>query len=365
MLTQPKELDYWLSKFVLEVRKANGDCYPPETLHNMCSGLLRYIRQDRPEINIFKSPTFSGFQRALDGEMKRLRSTGLGVRKKQAEPITIDEENILWDKGILGCSTPQVLLDTMLFLCGLHFALRSGEEHRGLLLSQFELKCPPDGNDHLIYTENTSKNNQGGLLHRKVKPKVVTCYANKTNPDRCLVNLFKKYISVRPAMDSEVFYLTPLKNPKGNIWYSKVPVGHNTLSATVGRICKQGGLTGFKTNHSLRVTNATRLFQSGMDEQLIMSNTGHRSVDGVRSYKRIGEDQKKAISQVLNSATNGEHCSDENKPGDSKKPRLMTTPTNSTLSMCTSKTLNLTSPCPPSFRFDGCSSVTINYNINH
>ena len=152
--------------------------------------------------------------------------------------------------------------DALVFLCGLHFALRSGEEHRGLLMSQFELKCPPDGNDHLIYTENTSKNNQGGLLHRKVKPKVVTCYANKTNPDRCLVNLFKKYISVRPAMDSEVFYLTPLKTPKGNIWYSKVPVGHNTLSATVGRIY-----------HSLRVTNATRLFQSGMDEQLIMSNT--------------------------------------------------------------------------------------------
>ena len=38
------------------------------------------IRQDRPEINIFKSPT----QRALDGEMKRLRSTGLGVAKKKA-----------------------------------------------------------------------------------------------------------------------------------------------------------------------------------------------------------------------------------------------------------------------------------------
>ena len=53
---------------------------------------------------------------------------------------------------------------------------------------------------------------------------------------------------------------------------------------------------------SLRVTSATRLFQSGIDEQLIMSHTGHRSVYGVRSYKRISEEQKSA-SGVLSSTS--------------------------------------------------------------
>lgn len=79
-----------------------------------------------------------------------------------------------------------------------------------------------------------------------------------------------------------------------------MPVGHNTLSRTVGRLCKQAGISGCKTSHLLRVTNATRLFQSGVDEQLI------GSVDGVRSYKRISEDQKKSVSDVLNSATSGD-----------------------------------------------------------
>lgn len=51
-------------------------------------------------------------------------------------------------------------------------------------------------------------------------------------------------------------------------------------------MCSRAGIGGFRTNHSLRATNATRLFSAGADEQLIMERTGHRSLDGVRSYVR-------------------------------------------------------------------------------
>ena len=39
-IAQPQELNYWLSKFVLEARKNNGEPYPPDTLYNICAGLL-------------------------------------------------------------------------------------------------------------------------------------------------------------------------------------------------------------------------------------------------------------------------------------------------------------------------------------
>ena len=53
----------------------------------------------------------------------------------------------------------------------------------------------------------------------------------------------------------------------------------------MARMCSAAGMIGFKTNHSLHVTLATRPFKEGVDEQLIMAKIGHRSTDGVRSYK--------------------------------------------------------------------------------
>ena len=68
--------------------------------------------------------------------------------------------------------------------------------------------------------------------------------------------------------------------------------------------CVNKLLLASKMNHLLRVTSAMRLFQSGVDKQLIiMSHTGHRSVDGVRSYKRISEEQKKKVSGILSSVS--------------------------------------------------------------
>ena len=54
-----------------------------------------------------------------------------------------------------------------------------------------------------------------------------------------------------------------------------------------------------KTNHALRATAATRLYQAGVDEQLIMEKTGHRSLEGMSSYKRTNTEQQENISNIL------------------------------------------------------------------
>ena len=69
----------------------------------------------------------------------------------------------------------------------------------------------------------------------------------------------------------------------------------------VSTTCKLAGIGGYKTNHSLRATAATQLYSSGVDEQLVMERTGHRSTEGVRSYKRTSSEQQEIVSDILSS----------------------------------------------------------------
>ena len=159
---------------------------------------MRHVRQYCPEINFFTQPEFIEFKRTLDGEMRRLKATGAGITKKRAQPISSEEEEKLWIDGSLGSTSPQTLLDTIIFMCGMYFALRSGQEHRTLQHDQIELKSSEDGKLCLVYTENTSKNNPGGIKNQKLKPKVVTHYQNQENPSCCFVEMYRTYISHCP-----------------------------------------------------------------------------------------------------------------------------------------------------------------------
>ena len=86
--------------------------------------------------------------------------------------------------------------------------------------------------------------NEGEIV---LDSKVVRHHANIKNPSRCFVQQYKTYISHLPSQRKcDAFYLTPLKKPNGNVWYTKTPVGHNTLGRTVSCLCKTSGIQGLK-----------------------------------------------------------------------------------------------------------------------
>jgi len=90
--------------------------------------------------------------------------------------------------------------------------------------------------------------------------------------------------------------LKPLTKANGEFWYLSIPLGHNSLQKIVPN---PAGVYGYFTNHSLRATNATRLFEAHVDEQLIMERTGNSST-AVRPHKCIGDKLNSVTSDDLN-----------------------------------------------------------------
>ena len=163
-----------------------------------------------------------------------------------------------------------------------------------------------------------------------------------------------------PNRPKNAFYLQPLQNPTPTCWFTCKPVGHNKLEGTVARLCKLAGIPGYRTNHSLRATAATRLYQAGIDEQLVIEMTGHRSLDGVRGYKHTSMPQKEALSDILNSQTEASNSLVPAVPSTSVS--LPPTQVVDTTHTAQSLAMNFTSP--PTLNFHSCS-VTINFNGKH
>ena len=219
----------------------------------------------------------------------------------------------MWEKGFLGSHEPQLLRDTLVFVLGSVFALRAGQEHRNLRMrnSQLSIQIDESVAEYLQYVEGISKTNSGGLSHLKIKRKKVRAYKNTENPERCPVELYRKYLSHVPENlpDSEnSFYLRALAKPNCNTWYYRKAAGRETLGNVVKSMMVKAGFEGHYTNHSLRRTCATTLYENNIPEQVIQETTGHRSVEGVRSYKTTSSAKKRKVSEVLHGSKSCQEC---------------------------------------------------------
>ena len=58
-------------------------------------------------MKLLRDDEFIQLKKCLDNRMKELLSQGMWIEKKQAEPITVDEENLTWENGILATTFPE------------------------------------------------------------------------------------------------------------------------------------------------------------------------------------------------------------------------------------------------------------------
>jgi len=299
---QDDALNFWLQRFIVEIRRKDGTPYPANTLTQIVAALQRHLRSmfSNRQINFFKDDdiVFREFRKTLDARMKVLTGQGIGVEKKRSDPVTEEDEQKMWDTGVFSMMTASGLSNAVFVYNGKAFAFRGMDSHRQCLAEQFEIGYDHENKRKFIkYTPRLSKNVQGGLKHRRIEIVPIKHYEDESNP-RCLVKLYDTYLSLIPGRGS--LYRKPLDSTSSSaprFSVNTIPV--NQMSKMFQRFYAEAGIdtSGRNiSNHSGRVTCCTRLYNEGFSDKAVISRSNHRS-NAVHSYQR---EQFKILNEISN-----------------------------------------------------------------
>ena len=77
-------------------------------------------------------------------------------------------------------------------------------------------------------------------------------------------------------------------------------MGHSILQSKLKALLSSAGLDpAGKSNHSLRATGTSRMYNSGVPEKLIMERSGHLSSKGVQAFERTTTKQQRFVCGAL------------------------------------------------------------------
>ena len=312
----PSQLDTYLSKFLLAVRKKNGEEYEPTTLRGFISSVERYLKKHRYCESVVTGQSFSRTRETLRSKQKQLKRDGKGNKPFEAASLTQEELEMLYSSGAFGCNSPQALINTLWYNNCLHFGLRGGKEQRDLKWGDVLLKKDTEGKEYLEYnTERQTKTRTGEnpMNRRSVKPRM---YENlSAGPERNPVFLYKLYKAKRPEsyMDNNApFYLgvNHSNASKADLptlkWFKPQPMGVNKLNSLMKDCAQLAGIGKDKriTNHSARKTLVQKLQDNNIPPTQIVQITGHKNLQSVNNYSSLREQQQQDISSILSSVPN-------------------------------------------------------------
>ena len=274
-----------------------------------------HLHQNGLYWKILDDELFVKLRNVLDNTMKERTAQGLGVRRS-CTIISLAHEDKMFQCGALGEENPEQLLRTVIYMLGLHLALRGGVEHTRLRRLGFQCQITTEfdndtGKEILLYQEDAlQKTNQDSLVG-KPSHKIVRVFPSG-DKNRCPVRLFGKYVGLLPQGRScGKLYLRPRQKYTPSVWFCDQPYGKNKVTSAVKRACEIAKIQGKFTNHSLRATSASRMYHQNIPEQVIKEITGHKS-ECVRTYKHTNKELlEKASNSISGGEVVGKHVGDK------------------------------------------------------
>lgn len=141
-----------------------------------------------------KDSEFEQARKALQSKQKDLKQKGKGNKPNASVALTEEEIKLLYDKGLLGTSTPEALLNTVWFNNTIHFGLRGCKEHRDMCWSDVQLRQTTNGEEFLEYSERQTKTRTGENPRdvRQIKPKMFSVPGSEKDPVAASVQIIRK-----------------------------------------------------------------------------------------------------------------------------------------------------------------------------
>jgi integrase len=82
-------------------------------------------------------------------------------------------------------------------------------------------------------------------------------------------------------------------DPMYPVWYTRAPLGKNTLSNLMTSISKLANRSMNYTNHSIRATSITEMDEAAVASRRIMRISGHKSEASIKNYSNRLSDKKR------------------------------------------------------------------------
>ncbi|KAM3935683.1 zinc finger MYM-type protein 2 isoform 3-T3 [Leptodactylus fuscus] len=247
LLLPPDVLSYFLSCFIKEVRRPNGDRYAPDSTYYLCLGIQEFLSTNQKTENIFHDQEYKTFGQTLNNILRSWQPSIL----PDGSIFSRVEEHYLWQANQLGTQSSTSLLFTLFYFNTKYFNLRTVDQHLRLSfgsvlkqwkrnpLTQEKRACLQYQESSLFESDSEDKVTPGKRKHED-DDTILEQIENTADPSRCPVKIFEYYLSKSPQnlnQRMDVFYLTPESlSPDSSLWFTSTPLDRNTLENMLIRV---------------------------------------------------------------------------------------------------------------------------------
>ena len=176
----PVELRAIIKKFVLAVRKKNGDEYEPSSIRAFLQSIDRYLRKNNYGFSVLNDKEFHEVQDILKKKQKQLKSIGKGNRPNAADPLSDEDIATFYSCGVLGIDSPRALLNVLWLNNCIYFGMRPGKEQRDLCWGDLQLKTDSEGNRFVEFSKERQTRTRTGENPRSWGTKNLKCTKTRT-----------------------------------------------------------------------------------------------------------------------------------------------------------------------------------------